>query len=121
MPRIAAKVDANQSAIVDAVRRMGCTVQPLHSMGQGCPDLLVGVSGYNLLWEIKDGSQPPSARRLTADQIIWHDEWRGQVQVVDSVEKAIQVVNFWRNHVQSCACAAKPERPATVHGYNPAR
>ena len=45
----------------------------------------------------------------------------GQVHVVENVEKAIQVVNFWRKHVQSCACAAKPERLATVHGYNPAR
>jgi len=94
--RRAAKVDRNQPEIVDAARRMGCTVQPLHSIGQGCPDLLVGISGTNDLWEVKDGDLVPSARRLTADQIIWHDGWRGDVQVIDSVDKAIARINFVR-------------------------
>ena len=118
--RRAAKVDANQSEIVDAVRRMGCTVQLLHSVGQGCPDLLVGVSGINLLWEIKDGSRPPSERRLTTDQLIWHDEWRGQVQVVDSVEHAIRVVNFWRTHARTSGAASASEKYPSQRGYNPA-
>lgn len=96
MGRRAAKVDANQSQIVDALRRMGCTVQPLHDVGQGCPDLLVGCAGINLLLEVKDGDKPPSARKLTMDQVIWHDEWRGQVQVVKSVEHAVRIVNWVR-------------------------
>jgi len=96
MPRRAAKVDANQPEIVAVARQMGCTVQPLHTVGQGCPDLLVGISGINDLWEIKDGSLVPSARRLTADQIIWHDAWRGYVQVIDSVEKAVARINYVR-------------------------
>ena len=97
MPRRAAKVDANQSEIVDVARQLGCTVQPLHTVGQGVPDLLVGISGHSDLWEVKDGAKRPSERRLTADQIIWHDAWRGcQVQVVDSVEKAIARINYVR-------------------------
>ena len=95
--RRAAKIDDNQPEIVEAARMMGCTVQPLHSVGKGCPDLLVGISGINDLWEVKDGAKRPSERRLTADQIIWHDAWRGcQVQVVDSVEKAIARINYVR-------------------------
>ena len=96
MPRRAAKVDANQSEIVDAARRMGCSVQPLHTVGKGVPDLLVGINGINDLWEVKDGKKPPSERRLTTDQIIWHDAWRGHVQVIDSVEKAVARVNYVR-------------------------
>ena len=110
--RRAAKVDANQSEIVDAVRRMGCTVQLLHSVGQGCPDLLVGVSGWNLLWEIKDGSKKPSDRKLTIDQIIWHDDWRGQVQVVDSVEHAVRIVNYVRKN----GVTASPSANSIRHG-----
>lgn len=97
--RRAAKIDDNQPEIVEAARRMGCSVQPLHSVGKGCPDLLVGISGINDLWEVKDGNKPPSARRLTPDQIEWHDAWRGHVQVVDSVEKAIARINFLRQNI----------------------
>lgn len=103
MPRRAAKVDANQPEIVAAARAMGCSVQPLHTVGQGCPDLLVGISGTNDLWEVKDGSLVPSARRLTPDQIEWHDAWRGHVQVIDSVEKAVARINYVRRTVKSGA------------------
>lgn len=75
--RRAAKVDANQPAIVAALREIGATVQPLHTVGQGCPDLLVGYQGKTLLMEVKDGSKPPSARKLTPDQQVWHAGWQG--------------------------------------------
>lgn len=92
--RRAAKVDDNQGDIVDALRAVGCTVQPLHAVGKGCPDLLIGspFSRANLLLEVKDGSKPPSARKLTRDQVLWHDAWRGQVAVVTSVKEALEAV-----------------------------
>ena len=52
-PRTAAKVDANQKEIVAALRRIGATVQCLHMVGHGCPDLLVGWHGENILMEVK--------------------------------------------------------------------
>lgn len=88
----AAKVDANQSDVVAALRQVGCSVQLLHMVGKGCPDLLVGRAGLNVLIECKDGSKPPSARKLTPDQEIWHDNWRGQVTVVCSVHEALVAV-----------------------------
>lgn len=87
--RRAAKVDANQSDIIDALRKAGCTVQPLHAVGQGVPDLLCGYRGQNVLLEVKDGTKPPSKRRRTDAQVIWHDAWRGQVAVVSSVDEAL--------------------------------
>ena len=60
-----AAVDANQAEIVKALRKVGATVQPLHRVGQGCPDLAVGHGGVNHMIEVKDGSKPPSARGLT--------------------------------------------------------
>lgn len=90
--RRAARVDSNQPAIVDALRRIGATVQPLHTIGRGCPDLLVGYQGRNLLLEVKDGSKPPSKRALTADEHMWHIGWRGTVVVVETVGDAISAI-----------------------------
>ena len=82
--RRAAKIDANQPAIVRALQCMGFTVQHLHSVGAGCPDLLCGWRGRNYLIEVKDGDKPPSARKLTEDQVKWHEKWLGQVVVINS-------------------------------------
>lgn len=90
--RRAAKVDANQAEVVKALRKMGATVQLLHSVGAGCPDLLCGFRGRNILIEVKDGGKVPSARRLTADQVEWHGGWKGQVAVVEDADAAIAVV-----------------------------
>lgn len=94
--RIAAKIDANQNEIVKALRQVGCTVQSLASVGKGTPDLLIGFRGVNLLFEIKDGSKPKSARKLTTDQVIWHSGWNGKVYVIESVDDAINIINELR-------------------------
>jgi Holliday junction resolvase len=88
----AAKVDDNQKEIVKALRTLGCSVQHLHSVGAGCPDLLVGYKGFNILLELKDGNKSPSQQKLTPDQIIWHRDWRGHVNVVNSSGQAILAV-----------------------------
>jgi hypothetical protein len=88
--RRAARTDANQTAIVAALRAAGASVQHLHAVGEGCPDLLVGLRGKNYLVEIKDGAKSPSQRGLTPDQQAWHLLWRGDpVTVLHSVEQAI--------------------------------
>ena len=93
MIRRAARVDANQGEIVSALRQMGCSVVSLAAVGKGVTDLLVGVSGKNLLIEVKDGSRSPSKRKLTPDQVIFHAEWRGQIAKADSVDEVISIVN----------------------------
>lgn len=95
MRRIA-KVDANQPEIVAALRKAGASVTLLSQVGGGCPDLLVGIAGVNLLMEVKDGSKPLSARKLTPDQVDWHQSWQGQSVVVSSVEEAISVLSTSR-------------------------
>jgi hypothetical protein len=91
--RRAARVDANHGQIVAALRRMGASVEDASRMGRGCPDLLVGFRGRTLLVEVKDGSKPPSDRRLTPDQVRWHERWRGHVAVVSSVDEAVALLN----------------------------
>jgi Holliday junction resolvase len=91
--RRAAKTDANQDQVVEALRAAGATVQSLAAVGQGVPDLLVGFQGKTLLMEVKDGRKPPSARRLTEDQLKWHGAWRGgPVCIVDGPDSALRML-----------------------------
>ena len=86
------KVDANQKVIVAAFRQMGATVLHLHMVGKGCPDVVIGFNRKNYLVEIKDGDKPPSARKLTPDEVEFHNSWRGQVAVVESVAGAVDFI-----------------------------
>ena len=90
--RRAARTDANQKAIVIALRKLGATVEPIQRLGHGIPDLLCGFRGRNVLLEIKDPNQPPSKTVLTQDERDWHDMWRGQVAIVYDVNEAIHAV-----------------------------
>ena len=90
--RRAAKVDGNQSVVVRDLRSCGVSVQHLHAIGQGCPDILCGWKGRNWAFEIKDPAQPPSKRRLTDDEIDWHKAWSGQVSVIETAEDALRIM-----------------------------
>lgn len=81
-------MDSNQSDIIDALRLCGASVQPLHTIGQGCPDLLVGFRGRNFLLELKAGRKST----LTSDQEKWFDKWHGDVFVVRDAHEAMRVI-----------------------------
>lgn len=86
--RRAARVDANQDAIVSALRAAGATVEVI-----GKPvDLLVGINGANFLMECKDGDKTPGNRPLTKAQKKFIPTWRGSVAVALSPEEALRVI-----------------------------
>jgi len=87
--RHAARTDGNQAKLVSQLRQIGASVQVLSAVGRGTPDLLVGQSGTNYLFEVKDPAQPPSGRKLTTDQIIWRCDWRGQYAVVETIDDCL--------------------------------
>lgn len=89
-----ARVDENQTLIVDCLRRCGCRVESLSRLGRGVPDLLVGTPrGQLILIEIKDGKKAPSRRQLTDDQERWHAEWRRfPIFVVETVLQAVDAI-----------------------------
>lgn len=91
-PFIPSRVDENQPALVAEFRRLGCSVQHTHFYGDGFPDIIVGVAGFNLLVEIKNGKKPPSARKKTAFQGWWHLTWQGQAVIVKDEEEVRQLV-----------------------------
>lgn len=92
--RTRARTDANHSEIMDALKAAAMKPLSLASMGKGCPDILVGFRGVNLLLEVKDGSKAPSERVLTADEREFFATWPGHAEVVDSPEAAVIAVTL---------------------------
>jgi len=85
-------LDANQPSIVEALRQAGASVTSLASVGNGCPDLLIGIRKVTTVFEVKDGAKPPSKRKLTEAEQDWHNAYRGSVYIVESVEQALAVL-----------------------------
>lgn len=83
--RRASRVDANQSKIVAELRQLGASVQLLHAVGGGVPDLLIGFRGRNYLLEVKTVKG-----KLNPLQTEWHTKWKGQTRIVRTPEEAIQ-------------------------------
>lgn len=86
------RTDRNQSEIVRALRQAGASVHPTHELGKGFPDLAVGYRKKNFLLEVKDPLQPPSRKRLTPDEKVWHETWGGEVTVVETAEEALRLI-----------------------------
>lgn len=92
------RVDRNQKDIASALTAAGCTVQLLHMVGGGCPDLLVGVHGFTWLLEVKaekaqtefsEGVRGTNAA-TAAKQKAWALAWRGAPPImVRSPEEAL--------------------------------
>ena len=83
--RHAARVDSNQKAIVDALRKAGAYVWII-----GLPvDLLVGYRNRTILVEIKSSSKS----RLTGLQRDFFENWCGDgLARVDSPEAALRML-----------------------------
>jgi len=90
--RRAAKVDRNQAEIVRALRQAGASVQPMHTLGQGVPDLLVGYRCKNFIMEIKNPKQSKRDQLLTPDEKAWHYDWKGTAWIVKSAEEALKLL-----------------------------
>ena len=79
------RVDFNQKEVVNCLKKIeGISVQHLHTIGKGCPDILVGYAGHNYLYEIKsDGGT------LTPSEEVFFRTWKGHVKVVFSADEII--------------------------------
>jgi hypothetical protein len=113
------RVDRNQPEIVEALRSAGASVGHTHAVGQGFPDIVVGVKGLTLvgdfsvkrvkqllravhglqiiegatlLLELKDGGQSLSKQKLTKDEVEFHDGWKGQLAIVNSADAAVRLI-----------------------------
>lgn len=87
--RRAARIDANATQVVTALRAAGAYVWII-----GLPvDLLVGYKGHTFLVEIKDGPK----KRLTALQEAFFAKWDGGTLVrVDGPEAALRMIGVMK-------------------------
>lgn len=86
------RTDDNQTEIVKALRSTGATVAITSMVGTGFPDLVVGYRDVNFLFEVKDGSKPPSRRKLTKAEQDFFFAWEGSVEIVTSVDDALAIL-----------------------------
>ena len=89
--RRAARTDANQQAVVDALRAAGASVWII-----GLPvDLIAGKNGATVLIEVKTliGKRKPKAAKYTQLQRDFMADWRGgPVVTVTDVESALRAI-----------------------------
>ena len=57
-------------------------------------DELGVTTGKNYLVEVKNGANPPSARKLTPDQVPWHANWKGQKAIAKDIPEAKAAVGL---------------------------
>jgi ribosomal protein S6 len=94
----AARTDANQKDVTDALERAGCEVDDTHRLGGGFADLVVeDPSGYWWLVEVKSAKG-----KLNERERQWHDKHRRATRliVVHSAEDALRQMgldgSFWQ-------------------------
>jgi hypothetical protein len=93
MARRAAKVDANHSEVVTALRNQGYSVTSTAMVGGGFPDLAVGYRDDDgtprvVLLEVKASKK----HKLTPDEAKWFDKWTGAAYVVTSPREAVETI-----------------------------
>jgi hypothetical protein len=90
--RRAAKIDDNQTAIVNTIRSHGFCVRITSAVGGGFSDTVISYGGRergkSWLVEIKDGAKYPSQRKLTKAQVKFHAEWQAKIYIIETVEQA---------------------------------
>lgn len=91
--RVRARADSNHTQIVKAFRDCGASVMDTKQLGKGAPDIVIGLNKQCVAIEIKDGAKVPSQRKLTPDEVKFHDEWQGWIEIVYSVDDVINLVN----------------------------
>jgi hypothetical protein len=83
--------DANHDTIVLRYQALYCSVVDLHTLGLGCPDILVGCAGRSELVEIKDEDEEGT---LNASQQRFVRDWRGNKVIIvrnyDDVSKHVK-------------------------------
>jgi len=89
-----AKIDVNQPEIVALLRKLGAGVFLVHRLKNFC-DIMVVHQGITVAVEIKDGSKPPSARKITAGEDkfsqAWmsHGGWWAKIETLDEARALI--------------------------------
>jgi hypothetical protein len=94
--RQAARIDANQAAIVAALRAQGASVYLIKLP----VDLLVGYGGKTALVEVKNPNSRYGRAGLNTNQQDWLASWKGGpaaiVDSVDAAQRLLALMGHWQ-------------------------
>lgn len=112
MRRAVVKRDRDHAVVVDALRMAGFAVHDTSALGGGFPDLVVAEpgSGLTVLLEVKNEADPPSARRLTVAERLFHKTWPGACHIVAGPRAALEVMGVRHDRAEAIANFARQSR-----------
>lgn len=82
------KKDANHGYLVKFFRACGALVDDVSDLSGLGYDIIVCYAGETVMVEIKDGSKPPSQRRLTESEEAAKARWGKKFAVIEDEEQA---------------------------------
>lgn len=88
----AKRTDSNHAQILETLTKCGWYCLDTSRAGFGAPDAIAVRRGEVKLIEIKDGSKPPSARRLTKTEEEVHAAFKAAglpIVILTSVDEAL--------------------------------
>lgn len=88
--RRAARTDANHKDIVKCFRSLGWSVLDVSQLKKCC-DLFVSKIKVTVAVEVKDGSKPPSQRKLSDGEIDFMEAWQGEHRIILSEDDVIEL------------------------------
>jgi Holliday junction resolvase len=90
-----ARVDKNHPELVACLRKLGCSVLSLATVGKGCPDLLISYQKQCYLVEVKS-----EHGKLNTWQEEWGRRWGSPVYVVKTKEDCVALLIKLRRHCE---------------------
>ena len=92
--RRAARKDGNHQDIAKLFMAYGFAVLDISQIKHAC-DIIVAKGGITFAIEIKDGSKPPSGRKLTQGERLFMEYWKDKglwrlVETEDDVKAIVQ-------------------------------
>lgn len=85
------KKDGNHIEIKLHFEKWDCSVLDLSSL-PNCCDMAVSRHGRTIYLEVKDGSKPPSQRKLTDGEIKFKAETKGAWRLCESIVDADKII-----------------------------
>lgn len=83
-------MDDNQKEVVALFRKLGWYVLIVSQL-KNCCDIIVSKGGRTVAIEIKDGKKPASARKLSAGEKEFRDNWLGEWRLVETDNDVIKI------------------------------
>lgn len=88
--RRAARKDANHNEITDCFFSLGYSVLDISQLKNAC-DAIVAKGKRTIAIEIKDGTKPPSQRKLSDGETKFKESWNGEWALIESIEDVLKL------------------------------